>query len=154
MIETNNQLAELSHLAQVLNKETDAYSEALSQLENKLKKMNLGIEAWVNLAESSVSGNPMRSTFWRTMLGFAKTSDGWGFAVKQVRVESGFYENDESCPWENHYDESEPKLLLKASREQRIIAAQRMEYLLKELTGQARATISFLQQARYMADKM
>lgn len=152
MLETSNRLTELSHLAETLNKETDTYTEALSQLEGKLKKLNLGIETWVNLDETKASGNPLRNTSTVVMLGFAKTSDGWGFAIKDVRVERGFFEGDESCPWENHYDESEPKLLLKCSREQRILASHRVEYLLNSLQDQAKMTIKSLQDARKFAE--
>jgi hypothetical protein len=155
MNETNNQLAELSHLAETLNKETDTYTEALTQLESKLKKMNLGIEAWVILDETDGSGTPLRGTSMRTMLGYAKTfPDGWGFAVKEVRVERGLYEGDESSPWENHYEEDQPKLLLKSSRELRIRASQRMEYLLNELRDQAKASIKSLREARTLAGRV
>ena len=155
MSETSNQLAELSHLAETLNKETDTYTEALTQLESKLRKMNLGIEAWVTLDETDVSGTPLRGTSMRTMLGYAKTfPDGWGFAVKEVRVERGLYEGDESCPWENHYEEDQPKLLLKSSRELRILAAQRIEYLLNGLRNNANAAIKSLKEARTLAGQV
>ena len=155
MIDTSNQLAELSNLAQTLNKETDTYREALTQLESKLKKMNLGIETWVTLDETGMSGTPMRGTSMMTMLGFAKTfPDGWGIAVKEVRVERGFYEGDESCPWENHYEEDQPKLLLKSSRELRILASKRIEYLLNEMRDQAKAAIKSLQEARKVAEQV
>lgn len=153
MIESSKQLTELSHLAEALNQETDAYSEALSQLEKKLRKMNLGIEAWVTLTQKGVSGSPGRDSSLRTMLGYAKTSDGWGFAVKDIRVESGFYENDESCPYENHYEQGDPKPLLKSSRELRTLAASRMAYLLNELRDQAATAIKALQEARDLADQ-
>jgi hypothetical protein len=155
MLETTNQLAELSHLAQTLNRETDTYTEALTQLESKLKKMNLGVEAWVTLDETGVSGTPMRGTYMRTMLGFAKTfPDGWGFAVKELRIEAGLYEGEESQPYENQYDEDQPKLLLKSSRELRIRASQRIGYLLNELRDQAQAAIKSLQEARKLAGQV
>ncbi|WP_109488445.1 hypothetical protein [Occallatibacter savannae] len=152
MQETLNQLSELSRLAETLNKETDLYSEALAQLEDKLKRINLGVQSWVILNETADSGSASRSSALRNMFGFAKTQDGWGFAIKQVRVERGFYQNDEECPWENLYDESEPKLLLKSSREMRILASGRLELLLQTLHEDTKATIKSLQTARKLAE--
>jgi hypothetical protein len=155
MIDTSSHLAELSNLAQTLNKETDSYTAALTHLENKLRKMNLGVEGWVTVDETDFSGTPMRSSTMRTMLGFAKTvPDGWGIAVKEVRVERGFYEGDESCPWEMSYEEDQPKALLKSSRELRILASRRIEALLSELRDQARAAIKSLQEARKVAEQI
>ena len=149
-----NQLAELSRLAETLNKETDTYTDALAQLEKKLRKMNLGVEAWVCLKAVGTKGTPERGTSIDTMLGYAKTPDGWGFAVKDVRVENGLYEGYEDCPWENAYEQGEPKLLLKSSREVRMLAAQRIEYLLSELQTRMTEAIKSLQEARTLAERI
>src|ERR1700678_2920978 len=100
-MEINYDLAELSRLAETLNKETDSYTQSLVQLEKKLSKMNLGVGAWVPLKECGTLGTPRRDSSLLTMLGYAKTSDGWSFALKDVRIERGYFEGDESCPWEN-----------------------------------------------------
>jgi hypothetical protein len=128
--------------------------EALTQLQSKLRKMNLGIDAWVTLSETGVSGTPGRDSAIRKMLGYAKTSDGWGFVVKDVRVESGFYEGDTTAPWQSHYEQDEPKLLLKCSREVRTQAAPRVGDLLNALQAEANEAIKALQQARKLAEQV
>jgi hypothetical protein len=80
--------------------------------------------------------------------------DGWGFAVKELRVERGFFEGDESAPWENDYDEDPPKLLLKSSRELRILASQRIEYLLGQMRDRAEAAIESLRTASKLAEQV
>src|SRR5438445_1828359 len=109
-------IAELSHLAATLNKATDTYTEALSQLEKKLKSLNLGIEAWVTLDETCISGSTTCSTSVRTMLGYAKTvPNGWGFVVQKVRVERGLLEGDPCLPWQQPFEEEQPRMLLQSS---------------------------------------
>jgi hypothetical protein len=146
-----NHLAELSSLAQVLNQETDAYTKSLTELEKKLNGFNLGIEAWVVLIESGKAGTPNRDTYSQTLLGYAKTEDGWGFAVKEKHVERGFFEGDPSCPYENEYDDGPAKLLLKSSRELRIRAAGRVEELLQALIARANQVIPTLKKAKELS---
>jgi hypothetical protein len=147
-------LAELSRLAETINKETDAYTQSLAQLENKLNKLNLGIEVWVALRASASTGNPKRDSYVRTLLGYAKTSEGWGFAVQDERVERGYFQGDSDCPWENTYEETPPKLLLKASREVRIEAAGRIEELLQALQSRAEEVVPTLRQASAIAKQI
>jgi hypothetical protein len=144
-------LAELSALASVLNKETDAYVQSLTDLEKKINRLNLGIEAWIVLVESGASGTPNRETTQRTLLGYAKTEEGWGFAVKEKRVERGYWQDDPDCPWENEYDNGPAKFLLKSSRELRIRAAARIEDLLKALIGRTNEVIPELKKAQELA---
>src|SRR5260370_8156390 len=115
--------------------------------------MNLGVEAWVTLKETRMSGTPDRDSSTRTILGYAKTPDGWGFAVQDLRVESGFFEGDESCPWTNEYENEQPKLLLKASRELRILAAERIGDLLKALKSAAEPAIQSVHQPRLLTSQ-
>ncbi|HEV2991298.1 MAG TPA: hypothetical protein VG759_22860 [Candidatus Angelobacter sp.] len=150
-MDTKVLLAELSNLAEDLNKETDSYTETLTNLEKNLRKLNLGVEAWVRLEERNRSGNPMRHSSTITELGYAKTSDGWGFAVRDVRVERGYYQGDEDCPWEEHFPEGLPKPLLKSSRELRIEASREIENLLLELQNAAKAALGSVRKAKTVA---
>ena len=129
-------LQELSHLAKSLNEETDAFTNTLASLEKELKSYNLGVEAWVPLSETSKSGTPTRESSVRVLLGYAKLNEGWGFAIKQVRVERGYYQGDLDCPWESEYEEEEPKPLLKSSRDVRLQSATAIDSLLLEINRQ------------------
>jgi hypothetical protein len=146
-METTSRLEHLSRLAQTLNKETDAYTESLAQLEARLGQLSLGVEAWVKL-EAPSSDDKIITTF-----GYAKTPEGWGFAIQETRVERGFFEGDRDCPWENHYNQGDPRLLLKSSRELRILAASRMEELLAALEASANQAVAALQRAQQLAAK-
>ena len=152
-MERENHLAQLAQLAQTLNEQTDAYTESLKQLESKLRQMNLGVEAWVPLKETRMSGTPDRDSSMRTLLGYAKTSEGWGFAVRDVRIERGFFEGDESCPWENGYSEGEPKLLMKSSRELRILAAGQIGELLTALKAVGDEAVKAVYEARLLTEQ-
>jgi len=66
-------------------------SIARTTLVPKLNRLNLGVEAWVVLFESGQAGTPNRDTYSRTLLGYAKTEEGWGFAVKDKRIERVFF---------------------------------------------------------------
>jgi hypothetical protein len=146
-----NHLSQLSSLAQVLNQETDSYTKSLTELEKKINALNLGIETWVLLIESGESGNSNRGIYRQTLLGYAKTDEGWGFAVQERRVERGFFENDSSCPYENEYDEGPAKLLLKSSRDLRIRAARKIEDLLQGLIAKANDVIPTLKKAKELS---
>lgn len=145
------QLAQLSSLAAVLNQETDSYTKSLTELEKKLNKLNLGVEAWVVLTQFGPEGYPGRDSYKKILLGYAKTDDGWGFAIQDMRVERGLYHDDPECPWQNDYQEGPPKLLLKSSRELRIKAAERLEELLNFLVERANEVLPTLQKAKQVA---
>jgi hypothetical protein len=146
-----NHLSQLSSLAQVLNQETDSYTKSLTELEKKINALNLGIETWVLLIESGESGNSNRGFYRQTLLGYAKTDEGWGFAVQERRVERGFFENDSNCPYENECDEGPAKLLLKSSRDLRIRAARKIEDLLEGLIAKANDVIPTLKKAKELS---
>jgi hypothetical protein len=143
-----NHLSQLSSLAQVLNQETDSYTKSLTELQKRINGLNLGIETWVVLSESGKAGTPNRDTYRQTLLGYAKTDEGWGFAIQERRIERGFFQDDSNCPYENEYDEGPAKLLLKSSRELRIRAAGRIEDLLQGLIARANDVIPTLKKAK------
>ena len=88
------------------------------------------------------------------LLSSAKTEEGWGFTVKDRRVERGYWQGDEDCHWENEYDEGPAKLLLKSSRELRIGAAGRLEDLLTSLVARANEVIPTLKKPKQLAQSL
>jgi hypothetical protein len=140
-------LVSLSHLAQKLNPTTDSYTRSLSQVEKQLRDINIGVETWLGISETAKSGSPDRETSLRKMLGYAKLAEGWSLAVKTVRVERGYLQNDRECPWENVYEEDPPKPLLKASRDLRIEAAGHVAALLQTLETRAVELIQSVEEA-------
>ncbi len=140
-------LVSLSRLAEKLNQTTDSYTQSLTAVEKQLREMNLGVEIWLEVAETAKSGSPDRETSLRKLLGYARLTDGWSLAVKNLRVERGYLQNDSERPWENIYDEDPPKSLLKASRDLRIAAAEHVPRLLETLETRVMELIQSVEQA-------
>jgi rubrerythrin len=140
-------LVSLSRLAEKLNQTTDAYTQSLTALEKQLREMNIGIEIWLEINETAKSGSPSRETSLRKLLGYARLTEGWSLAVKTVRVERGYMADDAQTPWENVYEEEAAKALLKASREQRIEAAEHVPKLLEQLEARMTELIRSVEQA-------
>ena len=74
--------AKLSIAANVLNNESDRLSKIVSDLETSLKKLNIGLVRWVNIAPPATS--PCGTERYHDELGYAKTAGKWGFALKTV----------------------------------------------------------------------
>jgi hypothetical protein len=140
-------LVSLSRLAEKLNQTTDSYTQSMIVVEKQLREMNIGVETWLEISETAKAGSPDRETSLRKLLGYAKLPEGWSLAVKTVRVERGYWQNDPASPWENVYEEDPPKPLLKASRELRIEAAQHVPKLLENLETRVVELIRAVQEA-------
>ncbi|HXM20998.1 MAG TPA: hypothetical protein VN948_07010 [Terriglobales bacterium] len=98
----------------------------MSVFDVALKKLNLGISAWV-----VVSGNDDQSgEWWSREIGYTRIADKWGIALKTA---SGNYQ------WPEH--DSEEKWLFKdAPRWMRIEAVGKIPDLLEALLKQAEDT--------------
>src|SRR5438445_9211462 len=57
-------------------------------------------------------------------LGKAKDCADAGIAVQDVRIDRGFLDGDPNCPYENRFEDSPPKLLLKSRSEERRVGKE------------------------------
>jgi hypothetical protein len=109
-----------------LNSASDGLGEAMSVLDAALKKLNLGISAWV-----TVSGNDDEvGDWWSREIGYTKVGDKWGIALKTA---SGNYSSPDR-------DSVEKWLFDDAPRWMRIEAVGKIPDLLEALLRQAKDT--------------
>jgi hypothetical protein len=93
----SSQFAALSDVAKRLNATSDTVNQLIEQYENKLRGLNIGLEAWVLLrtepGSEDVPGpgprgtrQPARATTVtiEISLGHARGEDGWGLYVKRI----------------------------------------------------------------------
>jgi len=143
----NSRLNSLAKLAPQLNKATDLYMDELREIEEKLKKLNLGIEVELNEAiqeghhfsEDNPNGEPTGITFYSAwMLGYGRirhsTFTEWSLLVYYYTV----YSDDRDWQEEDTFP------LLEASRELRIAAAEKIPALLEKIEEAVKGKIETL----------
>ena len=113
---------QLHQVANALNTSSDELGLAVAVWDEKLKELNLGVSAWVEL---SAGGEEPK--WWKRKLGYARVKDRWGIAIASS---SGDLRNPE-------HDTSDVVLFNDASRWLRLEAAARLPDLLEALMKQA-----------------
>jgi hypothetical protein len=116
---------QLASAAVDLNAASDDLGKPIYACEASLKKLNLGIPAWVELSGADSGGR-----WWDRSLGYTKLKDRWGIAL---RTREGRHGDDGS-------DEEELWPFNDAPRWMRIEAVTKLPDLLEELLRQAKAT--------------
>ena len=118
---------QLTESASVLNKVSDELAKPIAAVEGALKKLNLGVPSWVQLAGETDHGT---GEFWDRSLGYAKVGGQWGIALRAI---SG-----------NIFDPDEPRgdywLFSDAPRTYRLEAVDKLPELLEGLVVTANAT--------------
>lgn len=128
--------AELSSVATDLNAVSDALGKAISDIDEGLKKLNLGVTAWVGVQEFG-GIDDQDHTYTVEELGYAKINGKWGIAL---RVRSGDYARP------NDDDESvEAWLFNEAGRALRLKAIKKIPELLGKLNEEATKVTKELQ---------
>ena len=106
---------------------------------------NVGVEVWLQrslIQTDAVDSTPPGEAVWIAQrLGYANVNGKWGLAVKAMRIHSGCFEGDTSCPYENEYVQNEPIPLAQASREARLAALQRLPDLIEALEDKAKEAL-------------
>jgi hypothetical protein len=94
-IDFASQFAALSQAAARLNAESDSINKLTEQFQDKLRALNVGLEAWVVLQAEpgsvivpgprlSARAAPPTTARVETSLGYARGDDGWGLYIKCV----------------------------------------------------------------------
>lgn len=154
-------IKELKSLASRLNASTDALIGTLTQINEKLNALNLGISVWLEgpPLDSKLVEKPAGTTGdvycveSKDLLGYAKTKAGWGLAVKSMRIEHGYFEGDRNAPFANPIDLGD-KPLLESSRGLRVEAIKLLPELIKLLKEEANRTIGSIEEAKKLASEM
>jgi hypothetical protein len=123
---TQDSYKRLSLAAVSLNAASDDLGEAISVFDAALKRLNLGISAWV-----VVSGNNDEDgDWWSREIGYTKIGDKWGIALKASDGNYSYPERDSAEKW----------LFNDAPRWMRIEAVGKIPDLLDGLVKQAEET--------------
>jgi hypothetical protein len=119
---------QLSASATNLNNASNELRDTISTLDAALKKLNLGISAWVKISgDVDVDGE-----FWSRDIGYTKIADTWGIALRDF---SGNHNDPEAG-----YTKYEEWLFNDAPRWMRIEGVGKIADLLESLTKQADTT--------------
>jgi hypothetical protein len=152
-----SQFAALSDTAARLNAESDAINQLIEQLQEKLRALNIGLEAWVLLqsepgpaiARGSRVGVRPSPTPVRveTSVGYARSADGWGLYVKRIS-----YRAQPTSPFLPVMSElvavNKWLKLSDASRAIRIDALEAFPTLLERLKAAAESAVNAIEQAK------
>jgi prefoldin subunit 5 len=119
---------QLSTSAKNLNNASDELRDTISAFDAALKKLNLGISAWVRISgDEDANGE-----YWSRDIGYAKVGDTWGIALRDI---TGNHDVPEAG-----YTTHEEWLFNDAPRWMRIEGVGKIADLLESLTKQADTT--------------
>jgi hypothetical protein len=119
---------ELSASAETLNAVSDALGKAIAEIDESLKNLNLGIEAWEEIYAGADD-----DYFWGRLIGYAKTNGRWGISLQTY--EGNDPEDRDVETW----------LFNDAPRSLRLEAIEKIPALLTKLNAEAKQTTIELQ---------
>lgn len=133
-------LDELALAASTLNAISDELSRSVANLDNALRRLNLGVSTWVRLSRTEDS----QGVFSLKELGYAKIGGKWGLAVRTISGRGGqVTEQDEREEW----------LFNDAPRALRVQAIDMIPELLERLVRDARHTARSIQRKIRQAER-
>jgi len=156
-------LKELKSISKALNDSSDSLTSTLTEINDEINKLNLGIEVWLERSPlfpgrrkvPEDSSTPYANTVEEgaLILGYARTPEGWGLAVKEVDFQEGGYEGDSKSPLrEPHEKKVVP--LLKTTRTVRAAAIRLIPSVLKALKKEGNRLLKEIQQRQNIRLKM
>jgi len=116
----------LSTAATSLNTASDELTKAVGVLDEALKKLNVGLTAWV----SFISWSCEAAEYDNEQVGYAKVNGKWGIAIHRIWGDSALGEEREEGPW----------LFNDAPREMRIRAVDKIPEMVEALSAEASKT--------------
>jgi len=155
-------LRELKTIAPRLNESSDSLNPILSQINEQLNQMNLGLTVWLDAPPLINKGieptyfqkkHRIYSVEEREILGYTKLKSGWGLAVKSVVLENGYFEGDENCPFTNPID-GDVRPLLECSRDIRTNSIELLPRLFDLLKDKAEKVINSLESAKALSSQI
>ena len=125
MARVEKSFRQLASAAEALNTASEDLSKVIRRLDASLKKLALGVSAWV-----PVSGTSDETQYWTVELGYAKVDSKWGLALREV---TGYHLDAD--------DESEEVWAYnEAPRTQRAEAVEKIPDLLEKLLRHTQET--------------
>ncbi len=141
-----NYYSQLTTVAADLNAVSDELGKSIAEIDVALKKLNLGITAWVPVysGEGGLHGDDF--SFWSRDIGYAKVSGKWGISLRTV--DGNYHDPDEA--------NVEAWLFNDAPRSNRLEAIGKIPELLEKLSKDAVETTKNIQarlgEAKAVAD--
>lgn len=146
-------LSQLSELGKQLNSDSNSVNAAIEALNEQLRAMNLGVEAWVQIADSGFRLESQFETQRKykdvTLLGFCKIEDQWQLAINEQTVD--YVPNADDHYEVDQLTEDDYTALLKAPRALRIEAVEHFDELLDKLKAEATRTLAGVTKAKRLA---
>lgn len=122
--------SQLSSVASDLNAVSDELGKSISDIDAALKKLNLGLSAWVAIRSGPEDMDQGGSSFWSRDIGYAKIGGKWGIGLRTV--EGDYMDPDR--------EEVEEWLFNDAPRSLRLEAIDKIPELLEKLSSNATET--------------
>lgn len=157
---SGNTLNELSALSNELNEKSNQLNSIISTINEKLGKLHLGFEMWLDSPivagdyhdEFDDEGRRVDRFRDVVLFGYAKAEDHWQLAVKGARVQ---IETDNSgFEYEETANTTQPAPLVKASREVRIESMSFIAALLDALKKRSKKVLKDIESAEKVAQKL
>jgi len=126
--------SQLSSVANELNAVSDELGKSVAQIDDALKKLNLGITVWV-VIQSWEGRERYENEFWSEELGYAKLNGKWGVSLKRVE---GNYNDPDGSDVESWSFSDAPRAL-------RLSAIEKIPELLEKLVAQANVATQKIQ---------
>jgi len=156
MVDTIKELSELSHK---LKQKSDTLNEVITSTNEKLAKLNLGIEDWLidpieaddaYFLDDEERKFPRRDAI---LLGYCKFDDGWALATKRVTLvtKSNRYSGEEH---EEVLTATNITSLLASPRSIRTKAMRLIPRLLDAIKTDAEHLLDFIENAEKTAEKL
>lgn len=129
-----NSFKALSAIASSLNSASDELTKVVVILDESLRKLNIGLEVWVDYADYAIDPN---QEYDADQIGYCKVNSLWGIYLRHIR---GLYHFDNSCQIEG------PWLFNDAPRDMRLRSVDAIPELIEELNKKASETAAKLEQ--------
>jgi hypothetical protein len=154
------ELKDLSALGRQLNSLTDDLNKQLTDIQERLEKSSIGVEAWVKkdaLHEEysdTWTGDPFPTRHRiATELGYARLGDGWELAVRTVIYLQELDPNThEWCEYGGEVKRAKP--LLRATRTLRAAAVDRIPALIDALYEAGSKLVDAVEKARKISSSL
>ncbi len=121
----------LSSVAPTLNAASDELTKAVAVLDENLKKLNVGLTAWVTFRSRAVYSPSLSDEEYDTdQIGYGKVDGKWGIALRHVWGNYALEEFGSEGPW----------LFNDAPRELRLASVDKLPEMIEALSNEASET--------------
>jgi hypothetical protein len=126
----------LSSLAPTLNTASDELTKAVTVLDEALKKLNVGLSAWVTFRSRAAHPSATDEEYDVDQIGYHKVEGKWGIALRHVWGNYALEEFRVEGPW----------LFNDAPRELRLLGVEEIPELIEALSKEASETAKKVQE--------